>query len=122
MPIDANKTLCPMDPLVRLLGARWTIYILWLLQNNPGIRFGALQDMVPGVSAKMLTERLRGLESAGLVSRHVEPTRPPQVSYALTCEGLSLRNALDGLHLVAVDWTERGWTPEAGFPLQQAAE
>ncbi|WP_368184013.1 winged helix-turn-helix transcriptional regulator [Aestuariibius sp. HNIBRBA575] len=116
MPIDANNHLCPMDPLLRLISSRWTSYIVWQLQNHPGIRFGALQNQVPGISAKMLTERLRELENAGLVTRHIEPTRPPQVSYELTEQARALRGALDALHKVAEDWKQQGWSADTGFP------
>ena len=60
---------CPMDNLLRLLMGPWTTYILWLLQSNGPMRFGELKKQMPGISAKMLTERLRMLEDARVVYR-----------------------------------------------------
>ena len=107
---------CPMDPLLRAVSGRWTLYILWLLRSEGPQRFGALKTQIPGISAKMLTERLRGLEAAGLITREVVPTIPPQVTYAMSCRGAELHRALDGLHQVAEKWQGEGWTLEAGGP------
>ncbi|MFU1477146.1 winged helix-turn-helix transcriptional regulator [Roseovarius sp. C7] len=105
---------CPMDPLLRAVSGRWTLYILWLLRSAGPQRFGALKTLIPGISAKMLTERLRGLETAGLITREVVATIPPQVTYSLSCRGAELHRALDGLHQVAEKWQGEGWTLENG--------
>ncbi|MFI4988646.1 MAG: winged helix-turn-helix transcriptional regulator, partial [Alphaproteobacteria bacterium] len=80
MPPKSKTGSCPMDSVLRMLMGPWTTYILWILRSEGPQRFGALKRKVAGVSAKMLTERLRGLESAGLIARHYEPTIPPQVT------------------------------------------
>ncbi|HJQ57129.1 MAG TPA: winged helix-turn-helix transcriptional regulator, partial [Vineibacter sp.] len=61
-----------------------------------------------GVSAKMLTERLRALEQAGLISRDYEPTIPPKVTYALTGRGRELGGVLDQLADLGRKWIADG--------------
>lgn len=95
---------CPMDSLLRLLMGPWTTYILWVLHSDGPTRFGALKRRVTGISAKMLTERLRMLEEAGVVSRHHQPSVPPQVTYSLTERGLELRQVLNELSALALRW------------------
>ena len=95
---------CPMDRLLRLLTGPWTTYILWVLRSNGPTRFGELKRRVPGVSAKMLTERLRMLEEARIVYRHYQPTIPPQVTYGMAARGEELREVLDKLNEVARRW------------------
>jgi DNA-binding HxlR family transcriptional regulator len=93
-----------MDSLLRLLMGPWTTYILWVLRSNGPTRFGELKRRVPGVSAKVLTERLRMLAEAGVVHRQFEATIPPQVTYSLTARGEELKGVLDQLNAVAIRW------------------
>ena len=97
---------CPMDALLRLLMGPWTTYILWVLSTKGPTRFGALKREVAGISAKVLTQRLRMLERAGVVYRRYEPTIPPQVTYGLTERGQELRQVLDALNHIARRWHE----------------
>lgn len=99
---------CPMDTVLRLIMGPWTTYILWLLGTEGPLRFGVLKSKIDGISAKVLTERLRMLENAGLVYRDYKPTVPPQVSYSLTERGFELREALQSLHQLAVRWNQQG--------------
>jgi DNA-binding HxlR family transcriptional regulator len=62
---------------------------------------------MPGISSKMLTERLRTLENAEIISRHHEPTVPPRVTYSLTTEGRELTNILDQINTLAYRWQDR---------------
>jgi DNA-binding HxlR family transcriptional regulator len=95
---------CPMDSVLRQLMGPWTTYILWLLRTEGPLRFGALKSKVPGISSKMLTERLRHLEASRLVHRDYQPTIPPAVTYSLTVRGSELHGVLDGLGEIAVKW------------------
>lgn len=104
MSVPRSPVGCPMDSLLRLLMGPWTTYILWVLRGNGPTRFGELKRRVAGVSAKVLTERLRMLEEAGVIHRHFEPTIPPQVTYSLTARGQELRTVLDQLNDVARRW------------------
>ena len=95
---------CPMDFILRLLMGPWTTYILYTLGEHGPQRFGELKRRVTGVSAKMLTERLRSLEQAGLVTRHYEATIPPKVTYALAARGHELRGVLGTLAALGSKW------------------
>jgi len=100
-----RHTQCPMDALLRLLMGPWTTYILWVLRTtNEPVRFGELKRRVPGISAKVLTERLRLLEGAQVIERRHLATIPPQVSYALAPRGKELNEVLDNLNDVARRW------------------
>jgi DNA-binding HxlR family transcriptional regulator len=106
---------CPVDQVLRLLSARWTLYVLWRLQEHGPQRFNALLKLIPGVSQKVLTERLRTLETAGLVVRDYKPTVPPEVTYSLTERGAELHGTLHAIEAVSRSWIEAGWSPETGF-------
>jgi len=100
----AGGASCPMDFILRMLMGPWTTYVLYNLKTYGPQRFGELKRRVAGVSAKMLTERLRMLEEARVIFRHYEPTIPPQVTYGLAPRGEELRGALDMLNEVALRW------------------
>ena len=104
MPLPKSEMGCPMDAILRLLMGPWTTYILWILRSDGPTRFGELKRKVQGISAKVLTERLRLLEKADVVERHYQPTIPPQVTYSLTKRGLELKPLLDSLDAVAQRW------------------
>jgi DNA-binding HxlR family transcriptional regulator len=106
MPLPESPRACPMDAILRLLMGPWTTYILWILRSNGPTRFGELKRKVGGVSAKVLTERLRLLEGAEVISRHYEPTIPPQVTYALTARGDDLSGVFESLNAIANRWRE----------------
>ena len=97
-----------MDALLRLLKGHWTPYIIWTLGDKGPLRFGALKREIAGVSAKVLTERLRLLENTQLIYRHYERTIPPQVTYGLTERGMELTGVLDQLHDIACRWQSHG--------------
>jgi DNA-binding HxlR family transcriptional regulator len=95
-----------MDAFLRLLMGPWTTYILWVLSTKGPTRFGALKREIAGISAKVLTERLRLLEDAGVIYRHYKATIPPEVTYGLTERGKELRQVLDALNDIARRWHE----------------
>ena len=70
MTLPKSSMGCPMDAILRLLMGQWTTYILWVLRNDGPTRFGELKRKVSGISAKVLTERLRLLEHAEIIERH----------------------------------------------------
>jgi DNA-binding HxlR family transcriptional regulator len=103
-PAKDGNTACPMDFILRLLMGPWTTYILYNLKTHGPQRFGELKRRVSGVSAKMLTERLRTLEGAGLVRREYEATIPPKVTYSLTQRGHQLDEVLGTLADIGIRW------------------
>lgn len=81
--LKAPPAECPLEEVLDFLSGAWTTQILWYLQEGP-LRFGELKRNLKGVSAKVLTVRLRELEGRGVISRKVLPTSPPMVEYTLT--------------------------------------
>ena len=78
------------------VGDKWSVLIIVLLGDGPK-RFSEIKRMVGGISQRMLTLTLRGLERDGLVTRTVFPTIPPRVDYELTKLGRSLQSAVEPL-------------------------
>jgi DNA-binding HxlR family transcriptional regulator len=82
-----------LGQILERIGDKWTIMIVGALSRGP-MRFNALQKAIPGLSHKMLTVTLRGLERDGLVTRTAFATIPPRVDYELTEQGRSLHQPL----------------------------
>lgn len=99
---------CPMEALLRLISGPWTLHIVWVLSQDGPKRFGELKRAVPGISTRVLTERLRMLESAGILWREQAQTIPPSVTYGLTSRGAELHGVLQGLGQIAARWQEEG--------------
>lgn len=102
---------CPVEVTMDVIGGKWTPVLLAHLKEGVH-RFGELRRLMPDVSEKMLTQRLRELERAGIVGRTTHPGRPPRVEYDLTDEGRSLGPALQALY----DWG-RGRADRTGLTI-----
>jgi DNA-binding HxlR family transcriptional regulator len=87
---------CPTRRILDRIGDRWTVLIVGALWDG-NVRFSELRRRVEGVSQKMLTQTLRGLERDGLVRRTVYPQVPVRVEYTLTEAGRTLREPLRAL-------------------------
>jgi len=101
VPIEDYEA-CPVTEVLRRLGDKWTLVALMLLAERPH-RFNELQHRIEGISQRMLSRVLRGLETDGLVLRTVHPTVPPSVEYALTPAGRGLLGPLSEIAQWAVD-------------------
>jgi DNA-binding HxlR family transcriptional regulator len=112
-----SEVFCPQyQRAVELLGGRWTGAIIRALLG--GIqRFSDLTAAIPGLSDRMLAERLRELEVEGLLSRVVIPEMPVRIEYHLTEKG----EALSGVIEAIVTWLEH-WGTETVVPFSAAAE
>jgi DNA-binding HxlR family transcriptional regulator len=86
----------PMTDILSRVGDKWSVMIVMLLGPGPK-RFNEIRRAINGISQRMLTLTLRGLERDGLVTRTVFPTIPPRVDYELTELGQSLRCPIDAL-------------------------
>ena len=84
------------------VGDKWSVFVIMLLGNGPR-RFNEIKRMVGGISQRMLTLTLRGLERDGLVTRTVFPTIPPRVDYELTDLGRGLSKPVEALGRWAMD-------------------
>jgi DNA-binding HxlR family transcriptional regulator len=106
-PVAEPKHVCPhYHGAVELIGRRWTGAILYALADEGQLRFAELKECVPGMSDRLLSARLKELESAGLVRREVQGGRGVRVSYELTRKGDSLKPVMGSLQ----DWAQR-WHP-----------
>ncbi len=100
--------VCPQfHEAIELIGKRWTGAIVCALTERP-MRFGELGKAVPGLSDRLLSQRLRELEDEGLVEREVEPGTPTRVTYSLTPTGQDLGPAIAELKAWAKRWKQAG--------------
>jgi DNA-binding HxlR family transcriptional regulator len=91
-----------LDQALAAVGDRWTLLLVAALLGGP-LRFGDLQEAIPGIATNVLTQRLRALQEEGLVSAEPYSTRPARYSYELSAAGAELAGAL---RLLA-DWAGR---------------
>jgi DNA-binding HxlR family transcriptional regulator len=84
------------------VGDKWSVFVIMMLSNGPK-RFNEIKRMIGGISQRMLTLTLRGLERDGLVTRTVFPTIPPRVDYELTDLGRGLSEPVSALGKWAVE-------------------
>lgn len=97
--------MCPkFENAFELLGKRWTGLIIRTLMSGQK-RFSDIADVIPNMSARMLTERLKELESEGIVVRNVYPEIPVRIEYELTEKGQELRSVMDEIQKWAEKWT-----------------
>lgn len=87
---------CPVERTVNLIGSKWTLLILRDLFTGTK-RFGELRTSLKGVSPKTLTDKLRELETRGLIQRKIYPEVPPRVEYSLTTRGQSMKAIFDAM-------------------------
>ncbi|MFI9553400.1 winged helix-turn-helix transcriptional regulator [Nonomuraea endophytica] len=93
---------CPVGDVFRRMGDRWSLLLVAVLGQRPH-RYNELHRSIEGISQRMLTRTLRGLEVDGLVRREVFPTVPPSVEYSLTPLGRTLLEPVSAL----ADWAVR---------------
>jgi len=99
---------CRIREILERVGDKWSLQVIFHLGGGPQ-RFTSLKRSIDGVSQRMLTVTLRGLERDGIVSRTMYPVIPPRVEYALTPLGATLLDAVGALvswadaHLAEVD-------------------
>jgi DNA-binding HxlR family transcriptional regulator len=92
---------CSARAVLDRVGDKWSLYVIHLLGSRSR-RFSELRRLIDGISQRMLTVTLRGLERDGLVVRTVYPTVPPRVDYALTPMGHTLLATVCSL----IDWAD----------------
>ena len=101
LPPDVYEANCPTRHVLDLIADKWATLIIGLLEVQP-MRFAALHKRIGGISQKMLTQTLRGLERDGMVQRTVYAEVPPRVEYALTPPGRTLCKPIDAI----IKWSE----------------
>jgi DNA-binding HxlR family transcriptional regulator len=99
--LEHTPANCHAREMLARVGDKWSVYVIHVLGDAGTLRFNELRSRVDGISQRMLTVTLRGMERDGLVTRTVYPEVPPRVEYALTRLGRTLRQLVRGL----VDWS-----------------
>ena len=100
--MERTETNCRAREMLVRVADKWSMYVIHVLASAGPLRFSELRRRVDGVSQRMLTVTLRGLERDGLVRRTMYPEVPPRVEYALTPLGATLRVIVGEL----MEWTE----------------
>ena len=95
-------TICPMHNVMRVLGGRWKIALLYFIHQEHN-RFSLLQKKMPFITSKMLSQQLKELEQDELVIKKIFAEMPPRVEYSLTEKGHSLLPVLEDLY----NWGEK---------------
>ena len=97
--------MCPkFEAAFELLGKKWTGLIISTLLKGAN-RFSDIQEVIPALSARMLTERLKDLEDQGILVRNVYPEMPVRIEYELTDKGRDLEKSLSEIQKWAEKWS-----------------
>jgi len=120
--IEHTPANCRAREMIVRVADKWSMYVIHVLADAGTVRFSELRRRVDGVSQRMLTVTLRGLERDGLVRRTMHPEVPPRVEYSLTPLGATLREivreliAWSGAHLAEVDAARARYDARSGQP------
>jgi len=120
--LEHTPANCHAHEMLTRIGDKWSVNVIHVLGHEGTRRFNELKVQVEGISQRMLTVTLRGLERDGLVRRTVYPEVPPRVEYALTPLGATLRELVRGLvrwseaHLAEVDAARANYDARNGKP------
>lgn len=102
--MDTERAVCEsFQRAAQLVGKRWVPQIVWVLLDGPR-RYSLVRDAIPEISDTVLSERLRELEAAGILTRAVTPSTPVLIEYALSERGRDLAKVIDGLATWADRW------------------
>lgn len=104
--VEHNFGNCRAREIIDRIGDKWSVHVIFVLADEGTLRFSELRRHVDGISQRMLTVTLRGLERDGLVLRTLYPEVPPRVEYALTPLGETLREIVHALK----DWSREHLT------------
>ena len=100
------EAFCPLyHRAVEVVGRRWAGAVLKAMLAG-ATRFGEIRGAIPGLTNRMLSERLKDFEAEGIVEREVIPEKPVRVEYRLTEKGRALSSAVEALSEWAEEWVE----------------
>jgi DNA-binding HxlR family transcriptional regulator len=103
--MNTERAVCEsFQQAAQLVSRRWVPQIVWVLLDGPH-RYSAVRDAIPEISDTVLSERLRELEGAGILTRAVTPSTPVLIEYALTERGRDLARVIEGLATWADRWS-----------------
>ena len=91
---DSNPCVCPLSGIIDVIAKKWSLLVINVIANHGLLRFNGLMQELRGISPSTLTQALKNLQSAGLITREFFNEIPPRVEYSLTSDGKELRNAI----------------------------
>lgn len=103
---DALFPTCPIRNVLSRIGDKWSMLVLYTLEQHGVLRFNGLKLYIPDISKKMLSAALKVLEADGLISRKVYAEIPPKVEYTLTERGQTLIPLINNL----IEWASANIT------------
>lgn len=121
MKPDHPEADCPILLLLDRVANKWSVLVMATLWRAP-LRFNELRRTVGGISQKMLSQTLRGLERDGLISRTASPTVPVTVEYAITPLGATLAQTMDAVRIWSADHIAEVVDARAAFDARADAE
>lgn len=101
-----GKLNCCLDTTFSIIGGKWKLVILWHLGKAGTHRYNQLRTLMPGITHKMLSQKLKELESDGLVIRQQYNEVPPRVEYSLTEKGKDTLPILEAIHVWGTKYTK----------------
>ena len=105
MQTEPRTSICAASVILRVLKGRWAAQVILAISSGKSIHFSALKRSIAGISAKMLTEQLRYLERALVVSRQPSAINQ-EVAYSLTARGREIKKVLDSFDDLALRWED----------------
>ncbi len=117
----ASSRCQAVTPVLNRVGDKWSMQVVMALSFGSK-RFSQLKREIDGISQRMLTLTLRGLERDGMISRHVTPSIPPRVDYELTELGVSLKEPVRALGAWAAEHIECIRAAQGRYDAAQDAE
>lgn len=107
---------CPVTVTAEFINKKWHPVIISRLLVADGLGFADLQERIPGISSKVLSDDLEELETKGLVDREIISEKPFRVEYSLTDEGASLEPVIDVMDEWGTDYLETNGPPQSDVP------
>jgi DNA-binding HxlR family transcriptional regulator len=103
--METERAVCEsFQRAAQLVGRRWAPQIVWVLLDGSR-RYSEIRAAIPEISDTLLSERLRELEAAGILTRAVTPSTPVLIEYTLSDRGRELATVIDGLATWADRWS-----------------
>ncbi|WP_454191935.1 winged helix-turn-helix transcriptional regulator [Paenibacillus sp. Marseille-Q7038] len=103
---NPHLKMCPrFETAFSFLGKRWNGLIIKTLLDGPK-RFKDISNLIPQMSDKMLSERMKDLEAEGILTRHVYPETPVRIEYELTEKGKALNPVMSQIQTWAEEWID----------------
>ncbi|WDV45789.1 helix-turn-helix domain-containing protein [Clostridiaceae bacterium M8S5] len=104
--IDENgKLKCCLEHTLSIIGGKWKLVILWNLGKKGTLRYNELRRLMPGITHKILSQKLKELERDELVDRKQYNEIPPKVEYSLNEKGHTVMPILEAMH----EWGNKNW-------------